>query len=83
MVPPLPKRLRVMCPENETLSRFFLQKWRSLMNEPGGLSEQQSHAFSNAKRSISVAQEHIRTLDDIKNIKYPFCLSTPTFFFFG
>ncbi|KAK3162994.1 hypothetical protein QOZ80_1BG0096320 [Eleusine coracana subsp. coracana] len=69
MAPPVRKQFRVMCPENQALSRFFMQKWRSLMNEPDGLSATQSFALANAKRSISCAPEHIRTLDDFKEIK--------------
>ncbi|GJM91908.1 hypothetical protein PR202_ga08328 [Eleusine coracana subsp. coracana] len=69
MAPPVRKQFRVMCPENQALSRFFMQKWQSLMNEPDGLSATQSLALANAKRSISCAQERIRTLDDFKEIK--------------
>ncbi|TVU36880.1 hypothetical protein EJB05_18833 [Eragrostis curvula] len=69
MAPPLLKQLRVMCPENTAFSRFFLEKWRSMANEPEGLTENQRHAFNNAKRSISVAEDPIRTLDDFSKIK--------------
>ncbi|KAK3166482.1 hypothetical protein QOZ80_1AG0046330 [Eleusine coracana subsp. coracana] len=55
--------------QEEMLQNKNQMKWQSLMNEPDGLSATQSLALANAKRSISCAQERIRTLDDFKEIK--------------
>ncbi|KAL6616686.1 hypothetical protein ACP70R_038956 [Stipagrostis hirtigluma subsp. patula] len=66
---PVPKQLKVECPENEGLARFFLEKWRSMMEEPGGLSENNYLTIANANRSICAAKEPIRTVEDFSKIK--------------
>ncbi|KAL6853411.1 hypothetical protein ACP4OV_019440 [Aristida adscensionis] len=66
---PVPKQLKVQCPENEALARFFLEKWRSMMQEPGGLSENNYLTIAAANRSLCAAKEPIRTLTDFSKIK--------------
>ncbi|XP_062208067.1 crossover junction endonuclease MUS81-like isoform X2 [Phragmites australis] len=66
---PVPKQLKVNNPENDELARFFLEKWRSMMQEPGGLSENNYLTFANANRSLCAAKEPIRTLKDFSKIK--------------
>ncbi|KAK3166481.1 hypothetical protein QOZ80_1AG0046320 [Eleusine coracana subsp. coracana] len=66
---PVPKQLMVHCPENEALSRFFLEKWRSMMDQPGGLSENLYRTFAVANRNLCASKEHIRTLHDFSKIK--------------
>lgn len=64
-----PKQLKVHHPENEALSRFFLEKWRSVMQKPGGLSENNYHVFAKAYRSVCSAKQPIRTLENFLKIK--------------
>ncbi|GJN16754.1 hypothetical protein PR202_gb03775 [Eleusine coracana subsp. coracana] len=66
---PVPKQLMVNCPENEALSRFFLGKWRSMMDQPGGLPENLYRTFAVANRNLCASKEHIRTLHDFSKIK--------------
>ncbi|KAJ1255880.1 hypothetical protein BS78_K139900 [Paspalum vaginatum] len=66
---PVPKQLMVHCPENEALSRFLLEKWRSMMREPDGLSENNYLVFAKANRSICGAKEPIRSPNDLLKIK--------------
>jgi hypothetical protein len=66
---PVPKQLKVHHPENESLSRFFLEKWRAMMQEPEGLSQNNYLAFANANRSLCSSKEPIRTLKDFSNVK--------------
>ncbi|CAD6234937.1 unnamed protein product [Miscanthus lutarioriparius] len=66
---PVPKQLKVHNPENESLSRFFLEKWRAMMQEPDGLSPNNYLAFANANRSLCSSKEPIRTLKDFSNVK--------------
>ncbi|TVU36881.1 hypothetical protein EJB05_18834 [Eragrostis curvula] len=66
---PVPKQLTVQCPENEALSRFFLEKWREMMDQPGGLSENPYLTFAKANRNLCASKEPIRTLQDFKKIK--------------
>jgi crossover junction endonuclease MUS81 len=66
---PVPKQLKVHHPENESLSRFFLEKWRAMMQEPDGLSQNNYLAFANANRSLCSSKEPIRTLKDFSNVK--------------
>lgn len=66
---PVPKQLMVQCPENEALSRFFLEKWRSMMDQPGGLSENLYLTFAGANRNLCASKEPIQTLDDFSKIK--------------
>ncbi|KAG0540979.1 hypothetical protein BDA96_03G456000 [Sorghum bicolor] len=68
-VQPVPKQLKVHNPENESLSRFFLEKWRAMMQEPDGLSPNNYLAFANANRSLCSSKEPIRTLKDFSNVK--------------
>jgi len=67
---PVPKQLKVQHPENEALSRFFLEKWRAMMQEPDGLSENNYLTIAKANRSLCAAKEPIRTLRDFSKIKY-------------
>ncbi|WVZ67444.1 hypothetical protein U9M48_016519 [Paspalum notatum var. saurae] len=66
---PPPKQLAVHSPENEALSRFFLEKWRSMMREPDGLSENNYLVFAKANRSICGSKEPIRSLNDLLKIR--------------
>ncbi|CAO2181761.1 unnamed protein product [Urochloa humidicola] len=66
---PVPKQLKVQHPENEALSRFFLEKWRTMMQEPDGLSENNYLTIAKANRSLCAAKEPIRTLKDFSKIK--------------
>ncbi|CAL4945570.1 unnamed protein product [Urochloa decumbens] len=66
---PVPKQLKVQHPENEALSRFFLEKWRAMMEEPDGLSENNYLTIAKANRSLCAAKEPIRTLKDFSKIK--------------
>ncbi|RCV29026.1 hypothetical protein SETIT_5G450200v2 [Setaria italica] len=66
---PMPKQLKVEHPENEALSRYFLEKWRRLMQEPDGLSENNYLAIARANRSLCAAKDPIRTLRDFSKIK--------------
>ncbi|CAO1943015.1 unnamed protein product [Urochloa humidicola] len=66
---PVPKQLKVQHPENEALSRFFLEKWRSMMEGPEGLSENNYLTIAKANRSLCAAKEPIRTLKDFSKIK--------------
>ncbi|CAL4959479.1 unnamed protein product [Urochloa decumbens] len=65
----VPKQLKVQHPENEALSRFFLEKWRTMMQEPDGLSENSYLTIAKANRSLCAAKEPIRTLKDFSKIK--------------
>ncbi|KAF8646988.1 hypothetical protein HU200_065502 [Digitaria exilis] len=67
--PPVPKQLKVHHPDNEALSRFFLEKWRALMQGPDALSENNCHTFATANRNLCAAKEPIRTLQDFSKIK--------------
>jgi crossover junction endonuclease MUS81 len=69
MAPPVPKQLTVHCPENEALSRFFLEKWWSMMDQPGGLTENLYRTFAGANRSLCASKEPIRTLHVFSKIK--------------
>ncbi|KAG2594359.1 crossover junction endonuclease MUS81-like isoform X2 [Panicum virgatum] len=66
---PVPKQLKVQHPENEALSRFFLEKWRAMMQEPDGLSENNYLTIAKANRSLCAAKEPIRTLRDFSKVK--------------
>ncbi|PUZ53019.1 hypothetical protein GQ55_5G020400 [Panicum hallii var. hallii] len=66
---PVPKQLKVQHPENEALSRFFLEKWRAMMQEPDGLSENNYLTIVKANRSLCAAKEPIKTLRDFSKIK--------------
>lgn len=66
---PMPKQLKVEHPENEALSRYFLEKWRAMMQEPDGLSENNYLAIARANRSLCAAKDPIRTLRDFSKIK--------------
>ncbi|XP_039850711.1 crossover junction endonuclease MUS81-like isoform X3 [Panicum virgatum] len=66
---PVPKQLKVQHQENEALSRFFLEKWRAMMQEPDGLSENNYLTIAKANRSLCAAKEPIRTLRDFSKIK--------------
>jgi len=66
---PVPKQLKVHNPENESLSRFFLEKWRAMMQEPDGLSPNNYLAFAKANCSLCSSKEPIRTLKDFSNVK--------------
>lgn len=66
---PVPKQLMVHNPENEPLSRFFLEKWRAMMQEPDGFSENNYHSFAKANRSLCSSKEPIRTLKDFSNVR--------------
>jgi crossover junction endonuclease MUS81 len=70
-----PKQLKVQHPGNEALCRFFLDKWRAMMQEPGGLSENNYLTIAGANRSLCAAKEPIRTLRDFSKVKYVLFLS--------
>lgn len=75
--PPVPKQLKVHHPDNEALSRFFLEKWRAMMQGPDALSENNCLTFATANRSLCAAKEPIRTLKDFSKVKYVALLLSP------
>ncbi|KAJ4825591.1 hypothetical protein Tsubulata_015244 [Turnera subulata] len=62
-------RKRVLCPENEGLAVYMLQKMQELAEKPKGLSENVEMTLSKAYGSICSAKAPIATLKDLSRIK--------------
>ncbi|XWS56803.1 hypothetical protein CRYUN_Cryun09bG0117000 [Craigia yunnanensis] len=60
---------RVMCPENEELANYLLQKRQELADKPKGIKENTDMTLSKAYNNICNAQHPIKTLKDLNDIK--------------
>ncbi|XVE90775.1 hypothetical protein DITRI_Ditri20bG0104100 [Diplodiscus trichospermus] len=60
---------RVMCPENEELANYLLQKRLELADKPKGIKENIDMTLSKAYNNICKAQHPIKTLKDLNDIK--------------
>ncbi|KAJ4842727.1 hypothetical protein Tsubulata_046051 [Turnera subulata] len=60
---------RVLCPENEGLAVYMLQKMQELAEKPKGLSENVEMTLSKAYGSICSAKAPIATLKDLSRIR--------------
>ncbi|GMI84925.1 ARABIDOPSIS THALIANA MMS AND UV SENSITIVE 81, MMS AND UV SENSITIVE 81 [Hibiscus trionum] len=63
------KNRRVMCPENEELANYLLQKRQELADKPKGIKENTDMTLSKAYTNICNAQHPIKTLKDLSGIK--------------
>ncbi|KAE8686654.1 Crossover junction endonuclease MUS81 [Hibiscus syriacus] len=63
------KNRRVMCPENEELANYLLQKRQELADKPKGIKENTDMTLSKAFNNICNAQHPIKTLKDLSDIK--------------
>ncbi|KAL5222926.1 hypothetical protein ABZP36_027639 [Zizania latifolia] len=66
---PEAKQLAVRLRENEAVAQCVLEKWRSMEEKPGGLSENLAHTLAKSYHNVCVAKEPIRTLKDLYQIK--------------
>ncbi|CAK7339399.1 unnamed protein product [Dovyalis caffra] len=60
---------RVLCPENEDLASYMLQKRQELAQSPKGLSENLDKTISKAYNSVCCSTTPIKTLKDFSQIK--------------
>ncbi|TYH89937.1 hypothetical protein ES332_A13G015900v1 [Gossypium tomentosum] len=60
---------RVLCPENEELVNYLLQKRQELADKPKGIKENTDLTLSKAYNNICNAQHPIKTLKDLNDIK--------------
>ncbi|XP_052880311.1 crossover junction endonuclease MUS81 isoform X5 [Gossypium arboreum] len=60
---------RVLCPENEELANYLLQKRQELADKPKGIKENTDLTLSKAYNNICNAQHPIKTLKDLNDIK--------------
>ncbi|KAB2046989.1 hypothetical protein ES319_A13G015200v1 [Gossypium barbadense] len=60
---------RVLCPENEELVNYLLQKRQELADKPKGIKENTNLTLSKAYNNICNAQHPIKTLKDLNDIK--------------
>ncbi|KAL9281762.1 putative ERCC4 domain, restriction endonuclease type II [Arabidopsis thaliana] len=60
---------RVLCPENQGLADYVLQKQEEHEGKPKGLSEYQKRTFVKAYRNICDAKDSIDNLKDLSKIK--------------
>ncbi|XVF40822.1 hypothetical protein PTKIN_Ptkin01aG0147000 [Pterospermum kingtungense] len=60
---------RVMCPENEELANYLLQKRQELADKPKGITENTDKTLSKAYNNICKAQHPIKTLKDLHDVK--------------
>lgn len=63
---------RVLCPENEELASYMLQKQQEMLEKPKGLSENLDMTLSRAYNNVCNAKNHIKTLKELSQIKYAF-----------
>ncbi|XP_017985058.1 PREDICTED: crossover junction endonuclease MUS81 isoform X1 [Theobroma cacao] len=63
------KSRRVMCPENDGLANYLLQKRQELAEKPQGIKENTDMTLSKAYNNICKAQHPIKTLKDLNDIK--------------
>ncbi|KAK8620868.1 hypothetical protein V6N13_067329 [Hibiscus sabdariffa] len=63
------KSRRVLCPENEELATYLLQKRQELADKPKGIKENTDMTLSKAYTNICNAQHPIKTLKDLSGIK--------------
>ncbi|KAE8679344.1 crossover junction endonuclease MUS81-like isoform X2 [Hibiscus syriacus] len=63
------KNRRVMCPDNEELANYLLQKRQELADKPKGIKENTNMTVSKAYNNICNAQHPIKTLKDLSDIK--------------
>lgn len=77
------KNRRVLCPENEELANYLLQKRQELADKPKGVKENTDMTLSKAYNNICNAQHPIKTLKDLNDIKYvcPFSSSSSSSIF--
>lgn len=61
---------RVVCPENEELAIYMLQKRQEMAEKPKGLSENVDMTLSKAYSNVCDAKNPIKTLKDLSQIKY-------------
>ncbi|KAG4164402.1 hypothetical protein ERO13_A13G013200v2 [Gossypium hirsutum] len=59
---------RVLCPENEELVNYLLQKRQELADKPKGIKENTDLTLSKAYNNICNAQHPIKTLKDLNDI---------------
>ncbi|KAF5733621.1 crossover junction endonuclease MUS81 [Tripterygium wilfordii] len=62
-------RMRVVCPENEELGRYMLQKRQEMAEKPKGISENVDMTLSKAYANICNSKNAIKTLKDLSQIK--------------
>ncbi|KAL9424329.1 hypothetical protein AB3S75_036253 [Citrus x aurantiifolia] len=62
-------RRRVVCPENEELAMYMLQKRQEMAETPKGLSENIDMTLSKAYNNICDAKNPIKTLKDLSQVK--------------
>ncbi|XP_024005271.1 crossover junction endonuclease MUS81 isoform X2 [Eutrema salsugineum] len=60
---------RVLCPENQGLADYVLQKKREYADKPKGLSENLERTFLKAYRNVCDSKDPISTLKDLSQIK--------------
>ncbi|OMO75886.1 hypothetical protein COLO4_25841 [Corchorus olitorius] len=60
---------RVMCPENEELANYLLQKRQELAEKPKGIKENTDMTLSKAYTNICKAPHPIKTLKDLNAVK--------------
>ncbi|KAK0573535.1 hypothetical protein LWI29_009596 [Acer saccharum] len=60
---------RVVCPENEELAMYMLQKRQEMAEKPKGLSENIDMTLSKAYNNICDSKKPIKTLKDLSQIK--------------
>ncbi|GKU92226.1 hypothetical protein SLEP1_g5983 [Rubroshorea leprosula] len=60
---------RVLCPENEELAKYFVQKRQELAEKPKGIPENTDNTLSKAYYNICNAQHPIKTLKELNAIK--------------
>ncbi|ESR52134.1 hypothetical protein CICLE_v10030882mg [Citrus x clementina] len=60
---------RVVCPENEELAMYMLQKRQEMAETPKGLSENIDMTLSKAYNNICDAKNPIKTLKDLSQVK--------------
>ncbi|KAA3454110.1 crossover junction endonuclease MUS81 isoform X2 [Gossypium australe] len=60
---------RVLCPENEELSNYLLQKRQELADKPKGIKENTDMTLSKVYNNICNAKHPIKTLKDLNDIK--------------
>ena len=74
---------RVLCPENQGLADYVLQKQEEHEGKPKGLSGYQKRTFVKAYRNICDAKDSIDYLKDLSKIKYVSCFLFWIFGFVG
>ncbi|KDP40494.1 hypothetical protein JCGZ_24493 [Jatropha curcas] len=60
---------RVICPENEELASYMLQKRQELAQKPKGISENIDMTLSKAYNSVCTSKTPIKTLKELSQIK--------------